>query len=341
MTDRRLVAVLSVLLCLLSTSRSARAQFIRDFDLRTIVNVGAMDVGPCTCVARPFTFPEFRIDARWGHGPAVPLFPGPRPELERTNLAAEAADVAAHIDEVVMRAFAGSSADALRLAMVAGAGIGVRLDETNTLAWFMLAALSGDDRSTPKLVGYRFLQGIGVAADPVTAAQWFRLGADRGDPYAMVALGLLYVTGRGVPVNLSSALRWWMRSNTPMAQRLLGDAYACGLGVERDLARAVTIYREAAARGPDVSQGAGLQLARMYREACGVDRDEQAAFELFNDEAQSGDPEAEVEAAELILAGGIRDPLPQQAYALAAFAALTENREPRTISSPAPPLLPR
>jgi hypothetical protein len=101
----------------------------------------------------------------------------------------------------VTRAFAGSPGDAFRIALVAAAGIGVQIDEANTLSWFVLAAGSGGDRAAPTLVAYRVLQSIGVAADPVTAAQWFRLGADRGDPHAMIALefcvGIVVCDGKG------------------------------------------------------------------------------------------------------------------------------------------------
>jgi len=298
----------------------AQSQFIKDFDARTIVNVGPVDVAPCTCVAKPFTFPEFRSDERWGRGPAAPLWPGPRPERERATLAFEAADLAAHIDESVMRAFEGNPVDAFRIAMVAGAGIGVQIDEANTLSWFVLAATLHADRAAPTLVAYRVLQGIGVAADPVTAAQWFRIGADLGDPNAMIALGLLYATGKGVGLNLSTAVRWWtLAGGHPMAKRLLGDAYACGLGVEQDLKRAVSLYREAPNRFGLSSPGATIQLARMYRDACGVEGDDNEAIRLFTDDASAGNPEAQIELAEMMITVGLP---PNQAYAWASFASL-------------------
>jgi hypothetical protein len=199
-TRRTKIVALAALAVCASTVRVAQAQFIKDLDSRTIVDVGRVDMAPCTCVAKPFTFPEFRVDGRWGHGPASPMWPGPRPETERAALAYEAADLAAHIDETVLRALAGNPADALRIAFVAASGIGVHIDEANTLSWFVLGS-AGDDRAAPTLVAYRLLRGIGIPADPVAAAQWFRLGADRGDPNAMIALGLLYATGKGVRRN--------------------------------------------------------------------------------------------------------------------------------------------
>ena len=50
------IAASAVCVC---TSQIAQAQLIRDFDSRTIVNVGPIDVAPCRCVVKPFTFPEF------------------------------------------------------------------------------------------------------------------------------------------------------------------------------------------------------------------------------------------------------------------------------------------
>ena len=200
------------------------------------------------------------------------------------------------------------------------------MDESNTLSWFVLAA-AGDDPAVPALVAYRLLQGIGIPADLVAAAQWFRVGADRGDPRAMTALGLLYATGKGVGLNLSTAVRWWTRAGErggPLAKRLLGDAYACGLGVDQDLERAVAIYRDnpIVNRAFRDSLGSSVQLARMYRDACGVARDEKEALRLFDEESQSGDPEAQVEMGEMLLAGAGGEVLANQAYAWASFAAL-------------------
>jgi TPR repeat protein len=325
-TRRMTLVALAALAVCASTVQVAHAQFSRDFDQRTIVDVGRVEVAPCTCVAKPFTFPEFRVDSRWGHGPASPMWPGPRPESERAAFAAEAADLAAHIDESVLRAFSGNPSDALRIALVAGAGIGVQIDEANTLSWFVLAAAE-DDPAVPAHVAFRVLQGIGIPSDPVVAAQWFRFGADRGDPNAMIALGLLYATGKGVGLNLSTAVRWWIRAGDrggPLARRLLGDAYACGLGVDQDLARAAAIYRDHPVVNmafPPDSAGSSLQLARMYRDGCGVARDEKAALKLFDEESQSGNPEAQVEMGEMLLAGAGGEVLADQAYAWAGFAA--------------------
>src|SRR5262245_6651907 len=324
------IALLSLMVCVCTASAS-EAQFIRDLDMRTIVDVGPVDVAPCTCVEKPFTFSQFRVDERWGFGPAAPLWPGPRPESERLALAVEAADLALHLDESVIRAFNGNPFEAFRIAMVSAAGIGVHVDEANTLAWFVLAAASGDDPTVPTLVAYRVLQGIGTPADSVTAAQWFRLGAARGDPKAMIALGLLYATGKGVGVNLSTAVQWWIRAGSPMAQRLLGDAYACGLGVEQDLARAATIYRAAATSSVRPfglqSEGSVLQLARMHRDACGVGRDDDEAFRLLEIESNNGNPEAQVELAELALARDASDR--NQAMSAYTFASVAALRLPR------------
>ena len=136
------------------------------------------------------------------------------------HLAFEAADLAAHIDESVMRAFEGNPVDAFRIAMVAGAGIGVQIDEAEYALLVCSGATLRADRAAPTLVAYRVLQGIGVGADPVTAAQWFRMGADLGDPKRDDRVGIAVRDGKGVAAEsldccaLVDAGRW-----SPMVER--------------------------------------------------------------------------------------------------------------------------
>ena len=67
----------------------------------------------------------------------------------------------------------------------------------------------------------------------------------------MVALGLLYAAGRGVPQDWAAAVYWWRKAEPthPFASRLLGDAYVCGLGLSPSHERALHAYRSSVERG--------------------------------------------------------------------------------------------
>jgi TPR repeat protein len=53
-----------------------------------------------------------------------------------------------------------------------------------------------------------YATGEGVGADDGEAALWFGRAAEGGDPEAMFALGLLYATGAGVPLDAVLAHKW-------------------------------------------------------------------------------------------------------------------------------------
>src|SRR5262249_18605373 len=147
----KFVTIAACVTCSLA-AQSASAQIVKELDLRTIIDIGPIDLPGCSCVERPMTLPAFPIDLRWETGPASPLKPGPRPEVERQFFLAEAADLQVHIDETVLSAFSGSPDAAFRIALVLAAGVGVKTDEVNATSWFMLAAANGEPQA-PMLVG--------------------------------------------------------------------------------------------------------------------------------------------------------------------------------------------
>jgi TPR repeat protein len=192
-------------------------------------------------------------------------------------------------------------------------GSGVPQDQTQAAAWYARAARQGHEQAAT-LLGSRYLRGIGVPQDDATAAFWFALGAERGDREALTALGLLYAAGRGVQRDLAMAVRLWTLAGSGAALRLLGDAHACGFGVELNPAQALVFYRQA----PEFS---GLELARMYRSGCGVPLDEQAAATWLRREADQGNPEAQIELGEMFEDGAGVERSSFEAYQWAALAA--------------------
>ena len=132
---------------------------------------------------------------------------------------------------------------------------------------------------------------------------------------------MLYAAGRGVPQDFAAALTWWRLAGTGgFSGRLQADAHACGLGVEQNYEKAVSLYREIADTS-DLS-GAAKQLGRMYRAGCGVDRDDESAEKYYRRAAGTGDPEAQIELSELYLTGVGFLQKPFDAYRWASYAAM-------------------
>jgi TPR repeat protein len=94
-------------------------------------------------------------------------------------------------------------------------------------------------------------------ADPLAA---------RGDARAQSVLGLIYYRGRGVPVDLNEAVKWFRRAadqRDAAAQFYLGVIYSEGHGVPQDYAEAAKWYRLAANQGDALAQyNLGLAYAR-------------------------------------------------------------------------------
>ncbi|MGH6763000.1 MAG: peptidoglycan-binding protein [Phyllobacterium sp.] len=92
------------------------------------------------------------------------------------------------------------------------------------------------------------IPSISDATGPVA----LREAAEEGDPKALFEVGNIYTDGRGVPSDMSQAVKWYEASaglGYAPAQYRLGNFYEKGLGVARDLGKAKTWYQLAAEQG--------------------------------------------------------------------------------------------
>jgi len=88
--------------------------------------------------------------------------------------------------------------------------------------------------------------------DYVTAAKEWRPLAEQGDPIDQFNLGLLYLDGQGVPMDLDQAVKWFIRSaeqGYDKAQLNLGAMYGAVKGVKRDYVQAYKWLNICAAQG--------------------------------------------------------------------------------------------
>jgi hypothetical protein len=96
------------------------------------------------------------------------------------------------------------------------------------------------------------------------AAARFQKLAEAGNPVAQFFLGRMAATGLGMPKDLARAIHWWQRSaeqGYAEAQAVLGFHYMQGLGVARSYAEAARWSRLAADQGHG---GAAYNLAKIY-----------------------------------------------------------------------------
>ena len=91
-----------------------------------------------------------------------------------------------------------------------------------------------------------------------------RRAAEAGDPAAQTQLGLAYRNGKGVPQDLTEAVKWYGRAaekNYAEAQAYLGFMYMTGRGVRRNDVEAAKWHRKAAEQGNPLGQ---YNLGLMY-----------------------------------------------------------------------------
>jgi TPR repeat protein len=90
--------------------------------------------------------------------------------------------------------------------------------------------------------------------DYTKALRLIRPLANDGEAEARFNLGLMYVTGRGVPQDYAAAVIWFRKAADQ------GDAIAKGMGVPQNYAEAMIWFRKAAEQGH--------RVAKLYLGSC-------------------------------------------------------------------------
>ena len=104
-----------------------------------------------------------------------------------------------------------------------------------------------------------------------------RKKADSGNPAAQSILGVCYLHGIDVDVNYSEAFRLLSVAKTSRAVVNLAWMYAEGLGIPKDMAQAIRLYKTVA----KVEFRAQLELGRIYSRGDEVPVDLQEALKWY------------------------------------------------------------
>jgi TPR repeat protein len=268
----------------------------------------------CTCVSAAFA--ESRVPyIQNASGPGAPLR-HPEPERAiRQELDRYWRDLVT-VGTPAFRPDAGSN-DRLSAAALMITGRGIRTlrgrDAVRTgVQLYKLAADAGHQDAQADL-GYLSMIGMGVPRSDDEAAYWYSRAAENGSHLAKLALGAMYATGRGMPQSDAGAAHWFAQAHN---SRFVADAYACGYGVELDLATARKMYEELAERGDPDAQ---FQLGNMFAEACGAPLDDTKAAKWYRAAAEQGHPDAQI-ALSVMTRQGLG--VPQSAYSAYEWAQL-------------------
>ena len=106
-------------------------------------------------------------------------------------------------------------------------------------------------------LGVCYLTGAGVAIDMRETIKWYARAAEAGNMMAQYNLGCFYRDGKGVEVDLHKAFKWFKRAaeaGHASSQDSLGYCYANGAGVAVDKCEAFKWCKRAAKAGETIAQ---------------------------------------------------------------------------------------
>ncbi|MEE9377502.1 MAG: T9SS type A sorting domain-containing protein [Candidatus Lokiarchaeia archaeon] len=94
-------------------------------------------------------------------------------------------------------------------------------------------------------LGVLFKYGKGRKQNLKKATKWFRKGYKLGNPKAAYSLGYMFFKGFGNETqDYKKAVRWFKKSDTPMAKHWLAVCYYFGYGVHQNKSKALQLLKE-------------------------------------------------------------------------------------------------
>jgi localization factor PodJL len=195
------------------------------------------------------------------------------------------------------------------------------------------AAVAGDGAAAYE-VGVRFAEGRGVPVSLEEAARWFERAANKGVTPAQFRYASLLEKGQGVKKDLVQARRLYLAAATKgsgKAMHNLAVLYAEGIEGKPDYATAAQWFRKAAQRGiADSQYNLGVLCAR----GLGTEKSVPESYKWFALAAAQGDRESAKKRDE-IAAHLNSDALAAADLAVRNFVAEPQPADANTVSAPA------
>lgn len=145
---------------------------------------------------------------------------------------------------------------------------------------YQQAVAQGDERAAYNLA-LLYLYGKGVPVDYAKAKELLTQAANKGSSAAMEELGLMAFNGLGQNRDTGEALTWYTKAadaGNADALYQLGLLSETGVSMQLDNKEALKYYQAAADKG---NQKAMLALARMYYYGLGVSKDPKKSAEIY------------------------------------------------------------
>jgi TPR repeat protein len=176
-------------------------------------------------------------------------------------------------------------------------GDGIPVNDVNAYAWFLLGQKFGsrnadaavvrmteearDLPSAYERIGDMYQKGDELPQSSGEAVDWYRKAAENGTAPVQMKLASLLLDGRAGTLDYAEVHGLCEKAaklHYSPADYCMGELYAEGLGVERDLSKAAQWFTEGSNSGHALST---LRLGQMYMKGEGLQQDKISAYEFI------------------------------------------------------------
>lgn len=212
-------------------------------------------------------------------------------------------------------------------------GKGQPVDYARALALYRQAAERGDAEAQ-FVTGGMLYQGQGTDPDKRGGFKWLLQAAEQGkvSPESLAIIGAMYLRGSTVPQNYLEAKKWLADAAAQgnlAAQNDLAYLYYNGLGGERDYEKALVLYEKAALQGDAMAQAnAGL----MYATGSGTDTDKARGYAWYSLAASRGNTIASINRNNLMMDMSWEELNRAQAISLELYRQVENMTKPQLIA---------
>jgi len=220
-------------------------------------------------------------------------------------------------------------------------GMNQQVNYTLALQLYRQAAERGDAEAQ-FVTGGMLYQGQGTDPDKRGGFKWLLMAAEQGktSPESLAIIGGMYLRGSTVPQNFLEAKRWLTgaaENGNLAAQNDLAYLYYNGLGGERDYKKALVLYEKAAFQGDAMAQA---NTGLMYASGTGTDIDRAKGYAWYSLAASRGNTTAAINRNSLMMDMSWEELNRAQGLSLQLYRQVENMAAPKPIA-PEPPAQPR
>lgn len=199
-------------------------------------------------------------------------------------------------------------------------GLGREIDIKQAQDWYKKALDAFLEVDPSPYIKYRigkmYAAGLGTEQDYTQAASWFREAAEQNNQFAMYSLAGLYLRGQGVEMDAVKARDLYKKSAVkgfPYAAYELAKMYWDGIGGDKDEQTAKEYFSMAFLGFRSMEKESHddklqYRIGWMLLHGVGTEKDGAIAREWFEKASRLGNPQAQYQLAQLMLADPFSDP---------------------------------